>query len=179
MEGFSAAYQVDPNWAIANLTTWLVWVGAAGALANLAVVAAAFIIQRSDHRRENRKTADTHVAALQSCEISLELFDIVVGGKGNVRGNVSLSDVVGRLQTFKKIIDYYLSLGISNPSVVNTLMAFTALYEQTLSDLKSVPHIGPDKIAGAELDRLYAFRKNLRDGAERVLLSALQMPVKI
>lgn len=170
---------IDPDWAVANLTTWLVWVGVIGAVANLAVVVTAFWLQRNDHRRANRERANLHVAALQSCANSLEIFDVAIGGKNNVRADVSKSDIIGRLNVFKSSLDYYLGQGIIDPNIVNVLLAFVALYERTLSDLESIVPISTDRIAGYDLDRLYAHRKALRDGADKMLKLAFQIRAEI
>ncbi len=179
-EAFRLAYQVDPGWATANLTTWMVFVAGAAALANFAVVVTAFTLQdRQSHRDErlrDTQTAKLHVAALRAAKNAIEIFDVAVGGKGKVRSDFSRSDITGRMQTVRRMIDYYLQQKIVEPGVVDALITTLTLIERTILDLEQLPDEGRDRLPSALLDQLYSHRKVLRAGTEKIVDLAFQLP---
>ena len=179
-EAFRLAYEVDPEWATANLTTWMVFVGGAAALANLAVVITAFVLQdrqaHKDERLRDTQAAKLHLAALRAAKNAIEIFDAAVGGKGMARTDFSRSDITGRMQTVQRMIDYYLQQRIVEPDVVVALITTLTLIERTILDLESLPDNGGDRLPATLLDQLYSHRKPLRTGTEKIVDLAFELP---
>lgn len=177
---FHAAYELSPDWAIANLTTWLVWIGLLGAMANFAVVLTAFYLQdrqaKKDERVRDTHLANLHASALRAASNTLEIYDAVVGGKSGPRVDFSLSDVTGRMRTMQRFIDYYLNQNIVSPGIVDALITTLTLVDRTLLDLEQMPSEGQDRLPANMLAQLYAHRAPLRDGAKKILDLAWQLP---
>lgn len=170
---FQAAYQQNADWAIANLTTWLVYIGALAAIANLAVVITAFYIQERQFKREKRvrdsEKARLYGAAIRACRNALEIYDVTIGGKDNIRHDFSRSDLAGRISTFQNIIRYYLNLGIINPGLVDCLFTVQTLLDRVYQDLKDLLPLEQDRFPSHIADQLYNHRRLLRDGTEKII----------
>lgn len=170
-EAFRLAYQVDPAWATANLTTWMVFVGGAAAVANVAVVATAFLIQsRQFHRdavSEAIALARLHVSALTSAKNSLQMYDAVLGPRDN--GVFSRTDAVGRLGVVKRFMDHYLSQGIIDTGVLYALVTVLTLVERVIADIEILEPADRDTLPIDLLVTLREFRQELRVGAEEIV----------
>jgi len=169
---FHAAYDADAAWATANLTTWLVYGTFFAAVANVAVVIAAFEIQRRAFNREEiRRSAELrerHVAAINAAWGSLELFDRVLGYKGLAICDYERPDVVGRLAVFSELVTYYLSQGIIDNRVVSTLITTNT---RTIDDLNQLD-LEFNNVPSITITRLYQHRATLRAGVEEQLQAA-------
>ena len=175
---FDAAYRTDPAWAAANLTTWLVIVGIVAACANVAVVIAAFEVQRRQFQRDRREREaernELHLAALVAVQGALEIYDVAIGGKGNLRTTFRRTDVIGRLEVFQRYAEYYLNKDIVAGSIVSTLMTVLSLFDRTIADLNALTPLDTDDLPATELDRMYNFRRKLRDGAVALYQNSLK-----
>ena len=162
-------------WKLGDVATWV------AAIANVAVVITAFMVQRAafkhEHKNRDHERADLHVAALNSAKATLEIFDNVIGFKNVALTDRKRSDVLGRLNMCSEFTRYYLSTGIIDNEIVALLITIKSLIDRTVLDVQSVSYRG-DELPHGDLVQIYSHRTLLRQGVEEMLDKAFQRPVQ-
>ena len=171
---FSQAYTADAAWAVANLTTWLVWINLASVLVNAVIVYAAFEVQRREFRRRElelqKSRSEVYSQAVSCCRDGLTVYDAIMIDNAQEWDEFSISDVQGRLLIFSSMISHFMGLQISDRIVLNALFSVRSLLDRAISDFDGLKPTDRHQIS--RLREVAAFRLGFRNGVEKIVKAA-------